>query len=424
MLRMKWLIVAGLTLSAAVLACAACWAQVPEGADFTAIDKYADNAPADVGASVDTLADYLTRNATTDLDKSRAVYRWIIRNIGYDVDNYMAGTVPDDAPAVTLANRITLCGGYAKLFEALCKRAKVEAMYLEGYSRGADYSVGAKLEAYPDHAWNAVKIDGKWYLLDATWASGYIDGNNQFVRQAFDHYFLTTPTQFYYDHLPEEPKWQLVDKPISKSEYEKLVYLRPGFFRNNLQVKSNKDAVVKSVGKSEIVFGAPENVMVTAEVLRGKIKDSSASTMVVRQDGGLKLNTVYPKIGSYTLRLFARGSKDEAFFEWAADYLVEVSAIEGDTSSFPKMYSTFYDRKANLIAPMTGTLKSGQKQTFRITAPGAEAVSAIVDGKWEEFTKDGDSFTGEVDVRGQTIQVAAKFPGSDSYYVLLKYIVS
>jgi uncharacterized protein (TIGR03000 family) len=39
------------------------------------------------------------------------------------------------------------------------------------------------------HAWNAVKLDGEWHLVDATWGAGGIK-DKQFVKKFKDYYFL------------------------------------------------------------------------------------------------------------------------------------------------------------------------------------------------------------------------------------------
>ena len=79
--------------------------------------------------------------------------------------------------------------------------------------------------------------------------------------------------------------------------------------------------------------------------------------------------------------------------------------------------------RSKLIAPMSGRLKPGGKEAFKLSAPGAEAVSVIVEGEWLSLTKNGDVWEGEATVKGEQVQVAARFPGSQSFYVLLTYSV-
>ena len=53
-----------------------------------------------------------------------------------------------------------VCNSYSRAFTLLLKEAGIESRRVTGYAFG-DPSAG--------HAWNAVKINGKWYLFDLTW---------------------------------------------------------------------------------------------------------------------------------------------------------------------------------------------------------------------------------------------------------------
>jgi transglutaminase/protease-like cytokinesis protein 3 len=44
------------------------------------------------------------------------------------------------------------------------------------------------------HAWNAVCIDRKWYLIDVTWG---------------ERFYLKSPAYFYSDHFPKQNRWTL-----------------------------------------------------------------------------------------------------------------------------------------------------------------------------------------------------------------------
>lgn len=50
------------------------------------------------------------------------------------------------------------CEGYAKTMQYLCDLSGIESMVIVGSNESGD-----------SHAWNVVKVDGKWYNLDTTW---------------------------------------------------------------------------------------------------------------------------------------------------------------------------------------------------------------------------------------------------------------
>ena len=187
--------------------------QAQFSADFKAIDKYAKKVPEQVTTSIESLSQHLTTEAENDLEKVRSIYVWITHNISYDKNAYKNGNGRINKNNKDVLSRKTaVCFGYATLFKALCAKAGISCEVISGYSKGT-LTAKPKLEE-PDHAWNAVKIDSAWYLLDATWGSSLIDKTNDFVQTFDEGYFLTQPKYFVVNHLPADPMWQLLDCPI------------------------------------------------------------------------------------------------------------------------------------------------------------------------------------------------------------------
>ena len=64
-----------------------------------------------------------------------------------------------------------------KLLEALGQAIGEEIVYVTGDSRSSTSDLEGQ-----SHAWNAAKIEGKWYLIDPTWNSGYVDRASGFTK--------------------------------------------------------------------------------------------------------------------------------------------------------------------------------------------------------------------------------------------------
>ncbi len=184
--------------------------------DFASLDKYAQNAPNDATKSIPLLANYLGKKANTELQKVRAAFAWMAFHIEYDqdvIDLKLLATSQNTAwqkAEMVLKRRTGVCEGYANLFKALCKEWKIECYFVTGLVKQGDGSI-------PDtpHAWNAVKIDNEWHLLDVTWAAAA----TQTTNTVDERYFLTEVGIFLKNHYPDDPMWQLSDYPISETEF-------------------------------------------------------------------------------------------------------------------------------------------------------------------------------------------------------------
>lgn len=182
------------------------WARGPE----TALE-----VPAQYTQDPNKLADYLTGTANTPRLKAERIYNWIAANINYDLFMLHAGlNAPRDcSPATVLQRRQSVCQGYATLYDAMAKRAGLKTEIVVGIGRSMD---GGKAES---HAWNAVMLDGQWKLLDCTWGAGFVN-NNDYHRSPTDFYFCADPKEFVTSHFPDDSKWQLVDAPLTRAEFD------------------------------------------------------------------------------------------------------------------------------------------------------------------------------------------------------------
>ena len=167
------------------------------------------------------LANKLSEGLSNDFDKVRAFYVWIAKNIEYDLLAYIHKQNTTQSVREVLTSGKALCLGYSLLFDYFCEQSGISCEVMDGYAKGLGYVKNQTFKA-TNHAWNAVKIHGSWYLLDVTWASG--DPRDLSMHQknyALDEYFLVPPVTFIETHLPEDPSWQLMDDKVTLVEFEK-----------------------------------------------------------------------------------------------------------------------------------------------------------------------------------------------------------
>ena len=382
---------------------------------YEQIDKHALNAPKHVENSLSKLADYLIEPAKNDREKVRAIYRWITHNIAYDDEDFFSGHTSDSSLEGVLRSRRAVCEGYAGLFKLLGQAAGLEVENISGYSKGYSYSVEGTDTI--NHAWNAVKIDGQWQLIDTTWGAGYLDEKKKrFVRQFQDYYFLPPPEQFIYDHFPKQAHWQLLKPSISKPEYDKLVYLRPAFFRTGLAVGSHSQGTIKTRNQVTIVLKAPENALLSAKLLLDNRYEVDKSHTAIRQKAGqYEIRVTFPRPGKHTLRLFTKRQSESGAYRWALDYRIIASEGMADEEQAVSPEQIFFDTGLKVDSHPRRLIKTEKQVLVTMLAPADVLMSAVL---YKDNKRLDKSLT-LVQRKGEQYEIHAVFPKSGDYLLRL-----
>jgi len=294
---------------------------------YAAIDRHALCAPEETRSSVQALADYLITPAESDEDRARAVYRWVTAHIAYDVDGFLSGEYADADPGNVLRSGSAVCHGYASLFDRLAAAAGLEVVQIRGYAKGAGYAVGHVLPSVYNHSWNAVRIAGRWRLIDTTWGAGALEADGSYVREFEPFYFLTDPEAFAATHFPIDPRWQLLEEPLSRQAFQDLPYLKPAFFDCGLKLLSHRDGRIRLAQPAFwIELEAPEEVRIIARLSspRGEFPEEMVTSY--RESSRICILGHLPEPGEYVLRVFAAPRPDATVFDWAMDYALSLES--------------------------------------------------------------------------------------------------
>ncbi|RSX53271.1 transglutaminase [Bifidobacterium goeldii] len=135
------------------------------------------------------LADFVNANVSqfqgSDRDKAIAIERFLARVMEYDSEAYAAtgkdagntfekmnatSTYADAWSSIGMVNGKGVCMSYAYGYQALAKAAGLDTRVVSGYVSNAKSG----------HAWNYVKIDGQWLLIDATWDDEGADAGTKY----------------------------------------------------------------------------------------------------------------------------------------------------------------------------------------------------------------------------------------------------
>lgn len=206
----------------------------------------------------------------SDINKVRAAYYWVSNHISYDFKSAKSNSNVYKSIEVkseeqfendvlkmekkyaerTLRKKSAVCEGYAQLLKFTLLELGIETEVVSGYAKTHPKEIG-KVRNNSNHAWNAVKINNEWKLIDATWSTG----NEEYKPEIFnfvDSYFFIAPQDLILSHLPESNNWQLLDHPVSKVDffYGPIVY--EPYFYSGLKLKNNVIGIIKQKTNSFI----------------------------------------------------------------------------------------------------------------------------------------------------------------------------
>jgi hypothetical protein len=182
---------------------------------YEVVDNKMSQIPDSLTISTTKIADFISNNFQTPNDKIRAVFIWTANNISYDVVNMLNQdpTKSEDFRIKTvLETKKGVCMHYAAVFKDIANKIGVQTYVIEGYTK--QYGKIATL----GHAWCASKLEGKWFLFDPTWGSGYVI-NERFVKKLNNSFFKAEPSKFILEHMPFDYLWQFLPTPVTNIEF-------------------------------------------------------------------------------------------------------------------------------------------------------------------------------------------------------------
>jgi Transglutaminase-like superfamily len=189
---------------------------------FAAIDSHARSIPVNPRLSIAQHTALLIKPCKTEIDRARCIFTWICHHIAYDVDSYTDASMTKKEmnalqdPARVLRRRKAVCMGYAQLYQVMCQQAGLSCILVEGDAKDP---IEGKIDNNSGHAWNLVKADGRWGLVDATWGAGNVNSSNVFERDFSPEYYLMPPSDFVQLHYPGDPLFQLLARPVRWKEF-------------------------------------------------------------------------------------------------------------------------------------------------------------------------------------------------------------
>ncbi|MCL2720182.1 MAG: hypothetical protein FWD47_02450 [Treponema sp.] len=262
------------------------------------------------------LVQYIKENATCDFDLVKKLHDWVALNISYDTQSYFSGRHASQSFNDVIRRGSGICAGYSQVLKYFCDLLEIECTIVEGYARGFGRSLFRTEDVnVSNHSWNIVTINGKRFLIDSTWNAGYIEGRTFNARYRTD-YLFTDPSIFIYDHLPLNRSHQLLDPPLTSSEFESLPFLDMLFFQS-VKTWTNLPRVshIKINDTPEIDFVLNEGYEFGYQWIRlaGNTTTTISRTYPQLADT-YRVNIPRFQSGSYILRIYIRKAGDSLYW--------------------------------------------------------------------------------------------------------------
>jgi hypothetical protein len=262
--------------------------------DFTVLDSLVMHAPPEISRDTTVIAANLLKLCKNDMEKARAAFTWVASNIKYDDNAYNSGKIGNMEPAAVLRTRHAVCEGYSNLYRAICTAMGLEAVRIDGYAKAYGYRPGQKFVGnHPNHVWNAVKIDGNWLLVDATWGAGEAEGERGKLvsRKKFTPYwFNVNKYEFLFKHFPDNTEWLLIPDAVTLKQYQDEIPLAPeGMFMLGFDAHDLLDkALTKSLPKQlPQAFLTAHRVKLIDFPLNGVLTPGASTTFTITSDEDL-----------------------------------------------------------------------------------------------------------------------------------------
>jgi len=280
----------------------------------------------------------LTNGISDQFLKAKTMHDWICDNIAYDVNMYFSGRITAQDYISVLKKKLAVCSGYTNLFNQMCKLAGMESIGINGYSKGFGYT--GKIGKNTDHAWNAINIGNKWYLIDVTWDAGSLD-QKAYIKGYSTEWLFLDSRPFLYSHLPEEDAYQYYTPVLTADDFMREAYIAGIFFQYGLSLKTDKPEYNNVIdGPFAFDIGLSNtNTSVLTTLRTPRRQDIDAASWADRKGTVATVEFDVPDTNEYKGHVFARYNNEVrlqnkvGINDFEQDWLPRAEQLFKDTTS-------------------------------------------------------------------------------------------
>ncbi|MFP3090229.1 hypothetical protein LQZ21_07870 [Treponema sp. TIM-1] len=348
-------------------------------------------------------AAYISKNSKDPFDKVKKAHDLVALTIRYDAASFLANRNPPQDYESVLKSKLAVCEGYSNVFKKFCDELGVDAEVVHGYGRGVGSSPFIdENPADSNHAWNIVFIENAGYLIDCTWDAGNLRGSSFQADYTTDYLFLK-PEYFIYNHFPEDPRQQLLEKPLSPVAFSRLPFCRPKYFEIFSAEAGDFAKVLRAAGKTELEFSLKDGFTPSVEVYDETGNKKLEHRSFVQKEGDLyRAYLSFPAAENYMVRFFIKKESARAA-ESCAEFGVISTAASG--VRYPTQYTSF-GPGISIISPLEMPLVKNQTYEFKIRAEGKEIIALLYNRNIIPLEKDeAGNFFIEAEIPSNTKEI-------------------
>ncbi len=154
-----------------------------------------------------------------ETETAYGLYCWVAQNIEFDYKAAAGKRKTRSTASATIIDRSAKGEGYANLYKALCDLARIECVVIQGFAKATADGIGI-LDEQQRHAWNAIRMSGTWYYVDAAWGAGFPEPRFKgFTKEFTDVWFMTDRDLFSLSHYPDEKQWHFESETVTRWQY-------------------------------------------------------------------------------------------------------------------------------------------------------------------------------------------------------------
>ena len=271
--------------------------------NFQSIDNYIQKLGTLDSMNIAHITEKITSPFSDKINKSRAIYSWISKNITISNKKRKAISSTNELDKI-IQIRQSSSLQIAALFQEMCSLSDIRCLTIEGYTRIQAKEIG-ELPEDINHAWNVIQLGNSpdyWHYVDVAKACDYWDDKlNTLHHNFFGSYFFCNTAIFNLDHYPENKMWILGENRFNLKTFFNLPIIGIKAYEINLFKITPERGFVLFPVNQPIPFEFEYNAEIPISTIEVVIGEGNKKQPIERinytdQDGKIKFSYTFKKL--------------------------------------------------------------------------------------------------------------------------------